>query len=479
MTKKLLATSFLAGIVAFGPSLIHHASAAQDPELSFYPAQKWVIESADATRGSNAPVCTLSNTFNNGFSVQFAGTHEGFANINIDFRQPTFEKNMPYEVVYSVPGSIEKTIPTKAFKKNLLVSDLRGQKDFSDALRSASVVDIKIRKNSFRLYLTGLAASMKDYTACVEPAGAVAAIDEVAAPVDETAFVSFEAAPMPDNNVLDAAVVEEPVVASSSSLVDRLAQKIREEKQVDISAQAASEIAPASGTPEPADVAALETASQSYSIKTPRISVQRETSRMEADFTSIDEENSLTAQPASMPASEMIDAVASIEEKPAISEKTIAALQDIEPGSGMASGGEDFLALRQKISDLESQVYKLQNENKALNEEIKISLKDAEEERLSVASDNWNLERATMRFNEAERQISRLGRQLQSQKAQCDQEKQELETMLFDPQVTNQQQLATLSSLEEELDQARNDLLRQQRKYEERIKILEEQLGAP
>lgn len=155
---------------------------------------------------------------------------------------------------------------------------------------------------------------------------------------------------------------------------------------------------------------------------------------------------------------------------------------DIEPAAGTKAGktinDDAFVQMRNKISSLEQQVISLTEKNNFLDNELKTALKDAEKERLSVSSDNWNLERATMRFNEAERQIQRLGRQLQTQRAQCELEKSELENLLFDPKLTSQQQQVKLSSLETALDQAKSELLRQQRTYEERIKIMEQQLEA-
>jgi chromosome segregation ATPase len=148
---------------------------------------------------------------------------------------------------------------------------------------------------------------------------------------------------------------------------------------------------------------------------------------------------------------------------------------DSSSSSSSLSGG-DFLDMRQKIVDLEGRVSSLTKEKDLLDEELKSVLNDSADERLSVSSDNWNLERATMRFNEAERQIARLGRELQTQKAQCNTEKQKLEGMLFDPEVTNQQQLSRLSELEGQLEEIKSKSAVQQRTYEERIRILEGQL---
>ena len=73
--------------------------------------------------------------------------------------------------------------------------------------------------------------------------------------------------------------------------------------------------------------------------------------------------------------------------------------------------------------------------------------------------------------------MHRRCRQLQTLQGQCDVEKKELEGMLFDPQVTDQQQLAKLAALEAELEKTKADLLMQKRSYDERINILEEQIG--
>ena len=60
-----------------------------------------------------------------------------------------------------------------------------------------------------------------------------------------------------------------------------------------------------------------------------------------------------------------------------------------------------------------------------------------------------------MRYNEAERQLQKLGQQLQQERAQHAMERKELEAMLFDPQLTEQEQLARLNQLEQELEAAR------------------------
>jgi hypothetical protein len=144
----------------------------------------------------------------------------------------------------------------------------------------------------------------------------------------------------------------------------------------------------------------------------------------------------------------------------------------IETAAGGAALGINDKA---RLAELESLVQKLKAENVALNHELKSTVDASEEERLSIASDNWNLEQATMRFNEAERQIKRLGQELQQERAKCEAEKKDLEASLFDPQITGQEQLAKLAKLEQELTQVKQDMDAQRLRYEEQIRILSAQ----
>ena len=130
-------------------------------------------------------------------------------------------------------------------------------------------------------------------------------------------------------------------------------------------------------------------------------------------------------------------------------------LDETKPSAGEDLSFPTDRGVNVKMSELERKIAMLMEENAAMQKELNDSLKESEQERLSISSENWNLERATMRYNEAERQITRLGRELQNERAQCSLEKKKLEAMLFDPEVTNQQQIARLTELEQQLAAAK------------------------
>jgi hypothetical protein len=106
---------------------------------------------------------------------------------------------------------------------------------------------------------------------------------------------------------------------------------------------------------------------------------------------------------------------------------------------------------------------------------IEETLPEIKQPEATLATPDWNLEKATMRFQEAERQLKELGMKLQKERAQCRLEQEELEAMLFDPQISEQRQIAELAKLEDQLLEAKEELENQRIRYEERIKILESQ----
>ncbi len=477
--RKLFLTTLLSS------SFIFCAQAyAQNGDTYFYPKNKWVVEQV-GTDGE-LPICSISNQLNNGYIVQMAGTKNKLSNFNIDFRQSIFQKNMKYEVQYTVPGQGSTLVPTKAFKDSLLVSDLRENSEFADKLFDASTVDVNIRGNKFRIYLTGLKAGMTNYSACVDPddllANAEADIKLKEQVLATEPAQPQGAAPLPPVNYNDQKVAAQtpeelpkskkrPDFESRERYSEELANKLKEESQqykpqepeiYNAADDAAGDVAQNKEEIAPKDQyeAAIDDVKKMVDRKDTIYHITKPSKPVVADLTTLDAPLQIKKEPAEEP----------------VEVNAAEVISDYEPASGNTN--EDFVIMRNKISNLEKQLETLMSKNKMLDEELRSALQDSQKESLSVSSQNWNLEKATMKFNEAERQILRLGRQLQTTRAECEQDKQNLESMLFDPKLTNQSQLTKLSSLEADLDETKSELYRQQRQYEERIKLLEQRLNA-
>lgn len=111
-----------------------------------------------------------------------------------------------------------------------------------------------------------------------------------------------------------------------------------------------------------------------------------------------------------------------------------------------------------KIREYEKKLQAARNDNVTLSKEIEEMRRLQEDGRLASVGGDWNLEKSTKRFNEAEREIKRLGLLLEQQRLAHRQEKAELEQMLFDPAVTDKEQRRRLRELELQLMAAESQL---------------------
>ncbi len=141
----------------------------------------------------------------------------------------------------------------------------------------------------------------------------------------------------------------------------------------------------------------------------------------------------------------------------------------IEVTRETASVSADFSAIGNETE-------RLKLENQQLRDELEAALAEARQEQMSIKGENWNMEKSAMMYNESERQVQLLGQKLQRERTACDMEKKELEAMLFDPQVTNEQQMAKLADLEAQLAKAKDELNMQRVRYDDRIRVLEGQI---
>lgn len=116
-----------------------------------------------------------------------------------------------------------------------------------------------------------------------------------------------------------------------------------------------------------------------------------------------------------------------------------------------------------KMREYEKKLEAARADNLTLSQEIEELRLLKENGKLDVVAGDWDLEKSMGRYNEAEREIKRLGLLLEQQRLAHRQEKVELEQMLFDPAVTDRAQRARLSELEAQLSAAERQLQTGQR----------------
>lgn len=108
----------------------------------------------------------------------------------------------------------------------------------------------------------------------------------------------------------------------------------------------------------------------------------------------------------------------------------------------------------QQIVDLQTRLDAAQKDSAVMAKQLESLRLKQEDGQINAVSGDWDLEQATKRYNEAEREIRRLGLELEQEKTSCNREKSNIEAMLFDPAVTERKQIERLNQLQAELDAA-------------------------
>lgn len=196
-----------------------------------------------------------------------------------------------------------------------------------------------------------------------------------------------------------------------------------------------------------------------------------------SELAKIQTENAqLKAQLAARPATEMPKAqvddtkVASLTAELAQQKQNIATLQSenatlknqiqiyakapapvVTPAPVAAANPAETEKLQKEVRQLRVDMETAKAEKTTLQTQLSKLQADTDGKQIKMAGGSWDLEQATRRYQESQREIQRLGAALQTQQAQCTKEKKEIEYMLFDPAIAKSSQIAMLNSLEEQI----------------------------
>jgi len=129
-----------------------------------------------------------------------------------------------------------------------------------------------------------------------------------------------------------------------------------------------------------------------------------------------------------------------------------------------------------QLRSLEERVRLISRERDSLKLELSKFSAEQGNALINISSENWDLEQATKRLTEAEREVERLSDQLLSMRQSCEVEKTKLEYMLFDPDIAQEEQISKLISLEAELSQMQNQLESETLSYQAEIVAMQSKL---
>lgn len=391
---------------------------ARSPDLYFYPEVEWQLSESFGADGQE--LCLAATELNNGFILQFDGTATGITNIRMDFRQAAFEPGAHYTVELSTTNQNVRSLQAHSAQAEQLDISVDNFQNFFNAMLSNSVFDLKLGDQFFRIYLSGFQNIAAAFYGCIGhslPGTTTTPLEEIevaTVPLVEPVTNSGSESQPPEMPHINAAL---PISGSKYDALDLQTQTSTETTNALLAAKVG-----------PSDFQAKKTPSRS-----PDVVVNHEKYSATVDFTQTRIQG--------------------------IGEKTS---QQTFPRTEFTNAGDEGA----RIAKLKNEIQSLHAQNISLENQLNAMRKDVEQERLAKSSDNWDLAKATMRFNEAERQVQRLAQQIKKQQAVWAVEKAELEELLFDPKLTDQAQIARLAELEAQLEQAQIQLEQQRMAYE-------------
>lgn len=148
------------------------------------------------------------------------------------------------------------------------------------------------------------------------------------------------------------------------------------------------------------------------------------------------------------------DALAKLQSENADLKQVIASLKSAPKETVVAAAApsdDEVNKLRADNRKLNSELDLVKSEKATLQTQATNFQKDLESKQLKMSGGSWDLEQATRRYQESQREIVRLGSILQSQDVKCANEKKDIEYMLFDPAIATKAQISMLNSMEDQI----------------------------
>ena len=462
-------------------------------QASLSPQKGWAVQKLKDSKG--ADYCALSRPYSNSSVLTLARNNKDEYSLAVDLQNGGLESEKPYSVTLQPgPGQL-RAYEVMPSSPDAFVVRLGGDENFLDALTGSEMLKVQIGEERFEYQVSDFPSGLNDLESCMTSGGAKPV--QKAAPAKEAkkedqpaAETTAKAEPSKAVNILSA----DPVSASKNFSAKKMTAapampapdveksakaKVAEDKagkvtaiMPDVAPQAATagvantiEITQmADGAREPIHAEELlQAEAKDSAIKTSK-------QRMPVPETKPDvsaQTNMTPEPPVAAPTTTRmatIDARAAMELKQ--KEQEVASLRarnDQLRGDLAKAMSETDVRSSKSISDAQARIIDLEGKLEAARTDNQNLLSEnerykrlSEDTMLGEAKGDWDLEQATKRFNEAEREIQRLALELDREKSSCQRKTAEIEHMLFDPAVADKEQRERLASLEQEIEALRS-----------------------
>lgn len=456
----------------------------------------WAIHSVENQAGehSGGSYCTMAQKYADETVLTFGENLKGEYSLALDFKDKKFTPGEKESVSVAVDGYPSKSFSSLPRTQNTIVLNLGSQSDFINQISKARKLKVKMDSESSDFGLSDFGAGRKEMELCMEglrnPANQVVSsvepknIEEVKAEQNGEPSVEklLAAAPKPSGDMTSTEpeiVPLKPLVAAASPSPALKAKPISSLNHQVVTAKNtdALEVEMASLRDENEKLSRMlseqrKVLGEKRTEQNPQILAELQkkldstTSENQALKTQVEKYSSAEAQK-----TVTVESITNLQSENNQLKKEIESLKlaaqkaATVPVPTPVISDEELSKLRADNRKLADELAVLKTEKDSLQGESAQLRKDLEGKQLKLSGGNWDLEQATRRYQESQREIVRLGALIQLKDAKCTTEKKDIEYMLFDPAIATKAQISML-----------NDLERQIKEKDKKLKAVEEEL---
>lgn len=500
----LLMTGFVATTPAFSQ------------KMSLNSSGEWSVSRISAEPGQGSkPYCVMARRFDNDVIMSIAKNEDGQRSLAIDFQTPRLAVDRTYQVVLNAGGDVARGFEVRPVTDKAFVIRFGQDYKFFDAIEQGSFMKVSYSGEELGFDTQSFGESRKRLNECLNERqeslslasegagyggqevqavkvsysdGAGNGLNDIkpASGNVEVADENAEKASVQDELVKELRQKIASLEAENESLKARASERKGSYKKVSQLSGEVSSLKSALDN-EQNRVKSLERQLEEAKSTTARYASLLENARADNDML---EKRLADVKGAGDKALKMEVRANDLQAENNVLKQRLADLKSLQVASEARE--ERIAGLRKLVVSMEEEISSLEKEKSNLEDmladagaAIATSAGDdidqesalTSSDEMCLSSNNWNLEKATRRYQEAQREIQRLGNALRRQKQECRSEIRSIESQLFSPDVASSAQNERFIELRQRMMRLTDQMKKQRVVSKRRVMRLEEELG--
>ncbi len=483
--RKMFLSTALSGVLFMSLTSFSQPGYAAIDTHALLPTGDWSF--SEETQGDKTvgPYCMMAQKYKQDLFLVFAENLRGERSVAFDFQKNKFDPSRTYSVLMNSGPDEQRSYEVKPISDHVFVVRFGKDNDFFDAMNRSGELSVEFAGNRYDFTLKNTKQGWQQVGACIA---------SLKVPLEQPTLV----ASMPSTeNMLDP--VETVAVSDEQDLAHDVSTIVKRPslKPKALPLSLTPEITPeikneATKTVSKLSARADDMVKQLSKLRAENESLKKELTNMakiqlsiaesrkseDAPVTGVDNSDLISKnETLQAELNAALEKVKNLEKKittensgdktkqDKITQSEMAYLKkenarlikelkayDTDVSSDVLRDERDTLV--KKVHAFEGDLKIAQRENERLTTEMERMRLAIENGQLAALPGDWDTVQATKRYHESQREIRRLGAALEQEKVMCEQEKKDIEQMLFDPELASGAQIYLINSMETKLKES-------------------------